>query len=113
MQKKKARSSRRVLRFRGESRFEVRGDLQKFVDLLADPVRIAPDGIELNDQNVFREKPLEIRPEVACETSEVFAERGFPSSPRRNRAKTQSQRFGCTGTRSKSCQPAGAGRVVV
>ncbi len=64
----KARSPGRVLP-RFDLRFEVRSHVQEFVDALADVIGIAPDGVELNDQNVFGWKAVEIWPEVPREAS--------------------------------------------
>jgi hypothetical protein len=72
----KARSPGWVLP-RFELRFEVHGDVQEFIDASADVIGIAPDRVELNDQNVFRRKSVEIRPEVAREASEVSEKRTF------------------------------------
>src|SRR5450755_2053665 len=67
----KARSPGGILPLLGQLRFEIRGDAEKFVGALADAVRIAPDRVELNDQNVVRGKPIEVRLEMLGEASEV------------------------------------------
>src|SRR5882757_6620853 len=76
LKERKARSPRWVL-LRFERRFEVRSDVQEFVNALADAIGTAPDRVELNNQNVFRRKSVEIWPEVAREASEVSEKRIF------------------------------------
>ncbi len=76
LQERKTRGPGRVLP-RFDVRFEIRIDVQEFVYAFLDAIGLAPDCVELNDQNVFRRKTVEIWPEVARETSEVSKKRIF------------------------------------
>src|SRR3982751_1279947 len=56
---------------RFELRCEVLSYVQEFVHALADATRIASDGVELNNQNVFQRKSVQIWREVAREAAEI------------------------------------------
>src|SRR5437588_6266122 len=58
-------------------RFEIRVNVQEFVYAFLNAIGLAPNCVELNDQNVFRRETVEIWPEVARETSEVSKKRIF------------------------------------
>src|SRR5437763_16310945 len=54
-----------------ELRREVRSYFQEFGHPMADATRIASNRVELNNQNVFQRKSVQIRREVAGEAAEI------------------------------------------